>query len=379
MEAAAEYEMSLAGSGKIARSLVAHGVDTLFGIPGAHMYDFNDALYEERGALRFIHTRHEQGAGYMAYGYAKSTGRTGAYTVVPGPGLLNSSAALCTAYAGNAPVFCITGNIMSHLIGQGRGQLHESPDQLATLRGLTRAAERIDHPAAASAVMADFFPHDVRPTGTGGGGGAVGRLWAEKPRRNTARRHAAAGAGGRPRCDRKCGPDDRGGEGAAHHGRRRCVGAGPEIAELARRVQAPVTAHRSGKGILPDDDPMAFNLVAAFDAWKGTDLLIGIGSRLELQYMRWRWQPKGLRVIRIDIDPTEMVRLKPDVGIVADAKAGTRALIDALTHASPASRTAEFADRKARARKAIEGCSRRWTISTSSGPCCRARGSSSRR
>ena len=120
-------------------------------------------------------------------------------------------------------------------------------------------------------------------------------------------------------------------------------------------MQAPVTAHRSGKGILPDDDPMAFNLVAAFDAWKGTDLLIGIGSRLELQYMRWRWQPKGLRVIRIDIDPTEMVRLKPDVGIVADAKAGTRALIDALTHASPASRTAEFADRKARARKAIEG------------------------
>ena len=208
---------------KIARSLVAHGVDTLFGIPGAHMYDFNDAVYEERGALRFIHTRHEQGAGYMAYGYAKSTGRTGAYTVVPGPGLLNSGAALCTAYAGNAPVFCITGNIMSHLIGRGRGQLHELPDQLATLRGLTRAAERIDHPAAASAVMADLFSRMMsgRPR-AGGGGGAVGRLWPEKPRRNTAGRHAAAGAGGRPRRDRNRGPVDRGGEGPAHHGRRRC-------------------------------------------------------------------------------------------------------------------------------------------------------------
>ena len=53
----------------IAQSLVDHRVDTIFGIPGAHMYDFNDALYALRDRLRFIHTRHEQGAGYMAYGY----------------------------------------------------------------------------------------------------------------------------------------------------------------------------------------------------------------------------------------------------------------------------------------------------------------------
>src|SRR3989337_2555719 len=100
---------------KIARSLIAHGVDTLFGIPGAHMYDFNDALYGRRDALRFIHTRHEQGAGYMAYGFAKSTGKPGVYTVVPGPGVLNSSAALCTAFGAHTPVLCVTGNIMSHL------------------------------------------------------------------------------------------------------------------------------------------------------------------------------------------------------------------------------------------------------------------------
>src|SRR5476651_2317110 len=133
----------------IARSLIAHGVDTIFGIPGAHMYDFNDALHDYRHELRFIHTRHEQGAGYMAYGYSKSTGKVGVYTVVPGPGVLNSGAALCTAYGANAPVLCVTGNIMSDLIGRGRGQLHELPDQLATLRGLTKGAERIDHPSEA--------------------------------------------------------------------------------------------------------------------------------------------------------------------------------------------------------------------------------------
>src|ERR1700685_625437 len=141
----------------ITASLIAHGVDTVFGIPGAHMYDFNDALAQRREALRFITTRHEQGAGYMAYGYAKSTGRPGIYTVVPGPGLLNSAAALCTAYGATAPVVCITGNIMSHLIGQGRGQLHEVVDQLALVRGLTKWAERIDHPAQAPYVMAEAF------------------------------------------------------------------------------------------------------------------------------------------------------------------------------------------------------------------------------
>ncbi|MGI9423939.1 MAG: thiamine pyrophosphate-binding protein, partial [Hyphomicrobiaceae bacterium] len=82
----------------IAKSLIRHDVDTIFGIPGAHMYDFNDAVAREKDNLTFMTTRHEQGAGYMAFGYAKSSGRTGVYTVVPGPGMLNSSAALCTAY-----------------------------------------------------------------------------------------------------------------------------------------------------------------------------------------------------------------------------------------------------------------------------------------
>src|SRR5260221_11895457 len=90
--------MSSLTTGQVmADSLIAHGVDTVFGIPGAHMYDFNDALAQRGQQLRFITTRHEQGAAYMAFGYAKSTGRVGVYTVVPGPGLLNSGAALCTA------------------------------------------------------------------------------------------------------------------------------------------------------------------------------------------------------------------------------------------------------------------------------------------
>ena len=62
----------------VAKSLIQNGVDTVFGIPGAHMYEFNDALAREAESIRFVHTRHEQGAGYMAYGYARSTGRIAA-------------------------------------------------------------------------------------------------------------------------------------------------------------------------------------------------------------------------------------------------------------------------------------------------------------
>ena len=328
----------------IARSLVENGVDTVFGIPGAHMYDFNDALYEKRNEIRFIHTRHEQGAGYMAYGYAKSTGRIGAYTVVPGPGVLNSGAALCTAYGANSPVLCLTGNIMSHLIGQGRGQLHELPDQLATMRGITKVAERIDHQSQTGTVMAEVIGKMLSGRQ---GPGAVEAPWdvfgmtgpeldlpetrrAANPQVNPDSIQAAAAILANAK-----NPLIMVGGGA--------VDAGAEVAELAKALKAPVTSHRSGKGVVSDEHPNYLNFVAAFDYWKDTDVLIGIGSRLELEFMRWKWLPKGLKVIRIDIDPTEMVRLKPDVGIVADAKAGTAALTKAVGPSDRAARTDEFA------------------------------------
>jgi acetolactate synthase-1/2/3 large subunit len=339
---------------KIAGSLVAHGVDTLFGIPGAHMYDFNDALYERRDTLRFIHTRHEQGAGYMAYGYAKSTGKVGVYTVVPGPGVLNSGAALCTAYGANAPVLCVTGNIMSDLIGRGRGQLHELPDQLGTIRGLTKAAERVNHPNEASPIMAGLF---TRMLSGRRGPVAVEAPWDVFGQKGPVEEFAIGAALPPPPVD-----TDAIAAAAALIAAARnpliMVGGGAvdatrEVADLAYTLQAPVTAHRSGKGILPDDDPLALDSVAAFEYWRRADLLIGIGSRLELQYMRWRWFPEGMKVIRIDIDPTEMVRLKPDIGIVADAAAGTRALIGALPHGERPPRHAEFRTLKAKARAAI--------------------------
>lgn len=343
----------------IARSLVANGVDTVFGIPGAHMYDFNDALARE-DSIRFIHTRHEQGAGYMAYGYAASSGKVGAYTVVPGPGLLNSGAALCTAYGANAPVMCVTGNIMSHLIGQGRGQLHELPDHLSTLQGLTKWADRINHPTEAAAKMDQAFAQMLsgrqRPVGIEAPWDVFG-MAADMPD-PVATQPAPA-----PRPDAEAiakaaqmimaakNPMIMVGGGARD--------ASPEVTELARLLQAPVTAHRQGKGVLSEDDPLSLLPPAAWKYWQNCDLLIGIGSRLELQYFRWRWMPKGLKVLRIDIDPTEMVRLKPDLGIVTDAALGAADLIAALRaagHTAPDRRgeCADLRDAATQAFKAVQ-------------------------
>ncbi len=340
----------------ITESLIANGVDTVFGIPGAHMYDFNDALARASDRVRFIHTRHEQGAGYMAYGYAKSTGRVGAYTVVPGPGLLNSGAALCTAYGANAPVICVTGNIMAHLIGQGRGQLHELPDHLATLKGLTKWADRINHPTEAGAVMDEAFRQMLsgrqRPVGIEAPWDVFG-MAAEVAVPVTAVAHpaprpdpqAVAAAAAMIRAARN--PLIMLGSGA--------IDAGAEVAELARLLQAPVTAHRSGKGILPEDDPLSLLPPAAWHYWQNCDLLIGVGSRLELQHFRWRWMPKGLKVLRIDIDPTEMVRLKPDLGMVTGSKAGLQALIAALADLPlRPSRAEECATLRASAEEALK-------------------------
>lgn len=339
----------------VAQSLIANGVDTVFGIPGAHMYAFNDALAREAGRIRFIHTRHEQGAGYMAYGYARSTGRVGAYTVVPGPGLLNSGAALCTAYGANAPVICVTGNIMSNLIGQGRGQLHELPDHLGTLRGLTKWAERINHPAEAGAVMDEAFRQMLsgRPRPV-----AVEAPWDVFPMAAEVEPPVASHPLPAPRPDPELvaqaaamiraakNPLIMVGSGA--------IGAEAEVAALARLLQAPVTAHRQGKGILPEDDPLSLLPVAAWHYWQDCDLLIGLGSRLELQHFRWRWMPKGLKTLRLDIDPSEMVRLKPDLGLVTDSKAGLAALLQALADlpARP-SRAAEFDRLRAEAARAL--------------------------
>ena len=330
----------------IAKSLVAHGVDTVFGIPGAHMYHFSDALAKESAHVNFITT-----------GYAKSTGKTGVYTVVPGPGVLNSSSALSIAYGANAPVLCVTGNIMAHLIGRGRGQLHELPDQLATLRSFTGWSERINHATEAPRLVAEAFRQihtgRIRPAAIEAPWDVFGQ--AAEVDLDVDRRIPAPPM---PDTDQirdavklineAKNPLIIVGAGAQH--------ASEEVTRLSELIQAPVTSFRSGKGVVSNAHPNGLLPVAAYEYWPKCDLVIGIGSRLELVHFRWRWTPEGAKTVRIDIDPTEFVRIKPDVGVVTDSKLGTTALIDELerTMDQRDDRSEEFLGYKRTAEEKIE-------------------------
>src|SRR6185437_12939932 len=137
-----------------AASLLAHGIKTVYALPGVHNDHLFDAFHRAGDTLRVVHTRHEQGAAYMALGAALATGKPQAYCVVPGPGLLNSGAALLTAYGMNAPVLALIGQIPHAAIGRGLGHLHEIRDQAGIIARLVDHSAHINGPAEAPAKVA---------------------------------------------------------------------------------------------------------------------------------------------------------------------------------------------------------------------------------
>ncbi|MEM7403665.1 MAG: thiamine pyrophosphate-dependent enzyme [Pseudomonadota bacterium] len=328
----------MTGGEALVRAVLGYGVDTVFGLPGVQTYPIVDALERNSNRVRTVGTRHEQAAAYMAYGYAKASGKPGVFTVVPGPGVLNAGAAMCTAYAGCAPVLCLTGDVPAEFLGKGRGHLHELPDQLATLNSFIKWAGRAERPQEAPAKVDEAFRHMLsgRPGPT-----AVEMCWDTMAAEAPVTLPGAPLAVTTPEIDddqiaaaakliaKARRPMIMCGSGAQH--------ASESVRALAELLNASVTAFRSGRGVVAEDHPLGVSSAAAWELWADCDLLIGIGSRCELQYMRWTGmmraadRPHGPPLIRIDIDPMEMVRLKPDVAIVADANDGTRALYDAVS------------------------------------------------
>src|SRR3954462_6436442 len=133
----------------IVGSLISHGLDTIYALPGVQNDHLFDALFKASDRIRVVHARHEQGAAYMALGAALATGKPQACAVVPGPGLLNASAALLTAYSMNAPLLALVGEIPDQDIGRRLGHLHEIEDQLGILKRLVGHAKLVPGPEKA--------------------------------------------------------------------------------------------------------------------------------------------------------------------------------------------------------------------------------------
>src|SRR3990167_4328604 len=180
----------------VVRALRAEGVRHVFGIPGVHNLAIYDALLRQQ-EITHILARHEQGAGFMADGYARASGRPGVVVVTSGPGATNTLTPLVESWAGSQPVLVLMSDIPLGLIGRDLGALHEVPNQIDCFRPVARWAETIkDGGAVAEAVQRAFrlfrserpgpvalaLPVDLLTARTQGG--------------------IAAPAGSRPGCDR---------------------------------------------------------------------------------------------------------------------------------------------------------------------------------
>jgi acetolactate synthase-1/2/3 large subunit len=333
----------------IVASLIRHGLDTVYALPGVQNDHLFDALFKAQDRIRVVHTRHEQGAAYMALGAALATGKPQVFAVVPGPGLLNASAALLTAYSMNAPVLALVGQIPDRDIGRKLGQLHEINDQAGIIARLVDHAALIPNAEAAPRMVAAGF----RAMATGRPGPAALEcpinVWGEPGNvtpcdplpieqpaidedalRDAARRLAAAK---NPMIVVGGGAQD----------------ASPEVTTLAELLQAPVLCgFRRGQGVLDSRNPLAVTLPLGRELWAEADVVLAVGTRLFFQHTAWGVDD-DLAIIAVNADSDEPGKhRKPTIALIGDAAPILRRLISILPAERRKSRKAEMQERHAR-------------------------------
>lgn len=341
-----EIRTTMTGGEAIVDTLIANRITRLYGLPGAQMYALFDALARRADEIRTFSARHEQACGWMAFGEARSTGRPAVCSVVPGPGVLNTAAALATALGCCAPVLCLTGQVPSAFLGKGRGHLHEIPDQLGILSRLVKWAARIERVEDAPELVNEAFRRMLsgRP-----GPVALEIAW------DTLAASAPVARLGAAAIPPPLEPDPAEIEAAARilvAARRPMImtgsgaqGAAAEVRDLAELLDAPVAAFRGGRGLVAETEDLGISSAVAHRLWPETDAVIGIGTRLELPTMRWTGMMRLIdrpqappHVVRIDVDPAEFDRLTVHAPILADAATGTRALAAAVRRLTTAPR-----------------------------------------
>ena len=337
-------------------SLLAHGIETIYALPGVHNDHFFDALFKASDRMRVVHTRHEQGAAYMALGAALATDKPQPYVVVPGPGFLNTSAALLTAYSMNAPVLALIGQIPHADIGRGLGHLHEIKDQAGIVARLVDHSALIGSPNDAPKLVSEAIRamREGRPGpaaiecaidmwGREGDVSPVAPLPVRLPAIDEDAILAAAkilGAAERPFII--CG-------GGAQ-------GAGEEVAALSEMLQAPVMGYRRGRGVLTSRNPFSVTLPLGRDLWGEADAAIGIGTHMAFLLQDWGLDD-SVKIVRIDADPAEPARvMTPDTALIGDARPILRRLLNVLPahNKKRASRKAEMEERQAKLRARFE-------------------------
>jgi thiamine pyrophosphate-dependent acetolactate synthase large subunit-like protein len=343
------------GGDELVAALERAGVEVVFGLPGVHNLAAWDAL--RRSSIRLVGVRHEQTAVYAADGYARATGRVGVALVTTGPGAANTLGATGEAWASRSPVVVIATDIPTSLRRPGivGGALHEAADQRALFATVTKATRRANDPAAVEIAIDEALAPPRRPVfveiptdklSATGPSWDVGEFAPEVVEAepdgvdealellaSTWKPLIWAGGG--------------------------AVDAGPEIAELARRLGAPVLTTYGARGLLGRENPHAVglppHLPAVGELWDDCDVLIAIGSDLDgMNTMNWRL-PRPPKVIAVNVDPADAGKnYTPDVVVEGDAALGARALAAGLPPAG-ADVWADLITTRRRARGAVRG------------------------
>lgn len=331
-------DMRTGGEAAIA-ALEAAGVEVVFGIPGVHTLALYDAL--QSSSIRHILARHEQGAGFMADGYARATGKPGVALIITGPGITNVATPVGEAYADSSPVVVISSQIERPYRNAMRGNLHDISNQSGLMNILSKKSVSVDSfdkiatevfnavQEATSGrprpvhveVPIDLLAHK----GRGGQPPAPGSGYRPVPTREEVEEAASMLANAEK-------PVIYVGGGA--------VEASEAITELASMLGAPVISSVMGKGVVSEDHP--YGLGHAWNPWtddnpadellNSADVMLVIGSKMGAQETNYWKMPVPEKLIRVDIDPVEVASNygPPALAIIADAQATADALLEAL-------------------------------------------------
>ncbi len=325
------------GAEILVESLKREGVEVIFGYPGGAVLPIFDVLYEEP-SLKFVLTRHEQGASHAADGYARSTGKVGVCIATSGPGATNLTTGIATAYMDSVPMVALTGQVRTTLIGNDAFQ---EADTTGVTRSITKhnylvksvgdlaptikeafyiastgrpGPVLIDLPVDIQIQDAEFYYPDqinirsYRPCLVG----HMGQIKKALKAIGEAKRPVILAGGGVI-----------------------ISGAHQELLEFAEKTNIPVTTTLMALGSFPPEHPLYLGMpgmhgtMCANNALVECDLLISVGARFDDRVTGRidAFAPKA-KIIHIDIDPTSISKnIKVHIPIVGDAKIVLRQLL----------------------------------------------------
>jgi acetolactate synthase-1/2/3 large subunit len=343
------------GGRLVAETLEALGTEVAFGVPGVHALSIWDGL--RTSPIRTIGFRTELNAGFAADGYARASGWPAALLLSTGPGALISLAALMEAASSHVPLLAIASQVPSDLVGRGRGYLHELPDQIASFAPVVKWAARAESDAEIPELLDEAWRQALfPPTGPVYVEIPLDVLGSETAVEAPAKRQGTSLIEPTPRSEALAEAARMLNEatapvlwagGGVVRGR-----AWQELAELARRLDAPVATTYMGKGAFPADDALSAGCACDEAAFKElveqADVVVAIGTELGAETTAQYGLEFSGRLIQIDAVPARIGATYPALALVGDARA---TLLELLPQVEK--QTRDGAGRAARVRKRI--------------------------